>query len=47
MNGSQLEQVSEFKYLGFVIDEHGLDGAEYCGGKGRVVGRAQIRLDLL
>src|SRR5678815_5285247 len=30
LNGEQLEQVSEFKYLGYVLDEKGTDDAECC-----------------
>ena len=29
VNGIRLEHDSEFKYLGFVLDESGIDGAEY------------------
>ena len=30
INGIDLEHVLEFKYLGYVLDESGTDGAEYC-----------------
>src|SRR5678815_550918 len=33
LDGEQLEQVSEFKYLGYVLDEKGTDDAE-CSRKG-------------
>jgi hypothetical protein len=32
LDGEQLEQVSEFKYLGYMLDEKGMDDAE-CGRK--------------
>src|SRR5678815_2338385 len=32
LDGEQLKQVSEFKYLGYVLDEKGTDDAE-CGRK--------------
>ena len=40
VDGMQLKHVSEFKYLGCVLDESGTDEAEYCrnvvGGEGEV-----------
>ena len=29
VNGMRLEHVSEFKFLGYVLDESGTDGSEY------------------
>ena len=34
LDGQQLEQMSEFKYLGYMVDEKGTDDAE-CSMKGR------------
>ena len=43
VDGIRLEHVSEFKYLGCVLDESGTDGAE-CSRRWRVVGGLQASL---
>ena len=48
VNGIRLEHVSEFKYLGCVLDESGTDEAECCRNvaSGRRVGGLEVLLGL-